>query len=181
MVSHWAIDPGAASEELVRPFGMIRWVISDGLVDGDPNILVVEAEGPTGTTPPAMIRLQGLQGIFGVWLSADDDQEKGTRVGWEETAADKEPSKNSGGHQNQKTPQTDMGIKEVQQPLEKTEGQVSANVQDIQQMSGQTSSVKDGAEESSKLRNHKKGDIQQEGLVYGRKKVGIKHESAEAH
>ena len=58
-----------ALEALIKPFGMIRRVISEGLIEGDPNIVLVEAEGPMGSTPPATIRLRGLQGIFGILLS----------------------------------------------------------------------------------------------------------------
>ena len=69
----WGIPIGyrnrPALEALIKTFGMIRWVVSDGLIEEDLNISLVEAEGPMGSTPPALIRLQGPQGTFGIRLS----------------------------------------------------------------------------------------------------------------
>ena len=53
-------------EAISKSFGMICRVISDGLVEGDPNIVLVEAEGPMGSTPLATIKRRGLQGTFGI-------------------------------------------------------------------------------------------------------------------
>ena len=39
-------------EALIKPFG-----ISDGLIEGDCNIVLVKAKGPMGSIPPAKIRL----------------------------------------------------------------------------------------------------------------------------
>ena len=196
----------AVLEALVTPFASILWVILDGLVDRDPRIVLSEAEGPTGTThdtndrEPCLVETNGWEPwclavdmVAAVPASsltnlgaADDGQDKGAMVGVEETSIDEEPSTHSGGQQNLKTLQTDMGIKEVQQPLEKINGRTSASTQDTHKMSDQTSLGRNGAEGSSKLGNRhlrhtKMGDMYQEGLVYRRKKVGLKHEKGSWH
>ena len=177
-------------EALIKSFGTIRRVISKGLIEGEPNIVLVEGEDPMGSTPPATMRLRGAQGTFGIWLStrvpppppathlklaaAEDGQEKDRKVSEAELTANE-----SSRQQKQRTSPTTMELQGKQQPLEEIEGQMSLNTQEMTPRSEQNSLEKDGDEESSKSAKQrpertKRGGIQHEGLLYERKKVIFK-------
>ena len=177
-------------EALIKSLGTIRRVISEDLIEGEPHIVLVEGEGPMGSTPPATIRLRGAEGTFGIWLStlvpppppathsklaaAEDGQEKDITVSEVELTANE-----SSGQQKQRTSPTTKELQGKQQPLEEIEGRMSLNTQETTPSSEQNSLEKDGDEERRKSakqqpKHTKRGSIQHEGLVYKRKKVIIK-------
>ena len=122
IVQAWGVPIGyrnrPALETLIKTFGMIHQVISDGLIESDPNIILVEAEVPMGSTPPTMIRLRGLQGNFGIQLSirlpsppqavqpklaaAEDGHENDIAVSEAELTAEESGGQKNRGHRQQK-------------------------------------------------------------------------------
>ena len=53
--------------DMVRPFRMLLWILSDGIKAGDPNIVSLDVTGLTGCPPPET-RISGHKGIFNVHM-----------------------------------------------------------------------------------------------------------------
>ena len=51
---------------MVRPFGSLRRILSEGIMTADPNIVLLEVAGLAGGPPPLATRISGSKGIFKV-------------------------------------------------------------------------------------------------------------------